>query len=123
MGDPHVVLELGHVLFGCRFFRKRPGQHELGFEYRSGPLNEAVEGGHHPLNGRMLDAALDGPHAAAGVALVPGAIELLGDGPELHDQIPRQVLGRHLATLFSPETDQGRFIVAHDDPGIRTAYE
>ena len=33
--DPHVVLQLRHVFFGRRFFRKRPGQHELGFEHRA----------------------------------------------------------------------------------------
>src|SRR5215813_4963455 len=31
--DPHIVLELWHVFFGCEDLRKRPGQHELGFEY------------------------------------------------------------------------------------------
>src|SRR5262245_951326 len=33
MGDPHVVLDLGHILLGCGLFRKRPRQHELRFEY------------------------------------------------------------------------------------------
>jgi hypothetical protein len=32
-GHPHVVLELGHVLFGGRLFRERPGQHELRLEH------------------------------------------------------------------------------------------
>jgi hypothetical protein len=33
----------------------------------------------------MLDLALDVGNAPAAVALVPGAIEFLGGGPELHD--------------------------------------
>src|SRR5437899_8068503 len=41
MGDPHVVLELGHILFAGRFLGKRPGQHEFGFEYGSGFLYDA----------------------------------------------------------------------------------
>ena len=34
MGDPHVMLQLGHVFFGGRFLRERPGQHELALKYR-----------------------------------------------------------------------------------------
>src|SRR5262245_14612000 len=56
---PHVVLELGHVLFGGGFLGERPGQHELRFKDRSRRLHGAVEGCHHPGNGRMLDLALD----------------------------------------------------------------
>jgi hypothetical protein len=52
---------------------------------------------------RMLDAAMDSPHAAAGVALVPGAIELLSDGPELHASTscsrPRKSSGAALKCL------------------------
>src|SRR2546430_9554480 len=32
VGDPHVMLELGHVLFRRRLLRERPGQHEFGFD-------------------------------------------------------------------------------------------
>jgi hypothetical protein len=28
--DPHIVLQLGRILFGSRLFRERPRQHELG---------------------------------------------------------------------------------------------
>ena len=34
VGDPHVVLELRHVLFGGGFFGEGPRQHELGLEHR-----------------------------------------------------------------------------------------
>jgi hypothetical protein len=46
--DHHVVLELGHVLFGGRRFRKRPGEHEFGFEHRAGFFDQPVERGDHP---------------------------------------------------------------------------
>ena len=45
VGHPHVVLQLGHVLFGRRIFGERPGQHELGLEHGVGVLDHAVEGG------------------------------------------------------------------------------
>ena len=40
----------------------------------------------------MPDAALDVPDAAAGITLVPGSIELLGDSPELHEAIAGKVV-------------------------------
>src|SRR5215469_18612944 len=78
VGDPHVVLELRHTLFGGCFFREGPRQHELGLEHGFCALHDAVEGGHHPRNCRMPDAALHVADPLAGVALIPGAIELLG---------------------------------------------
>jgi len=41
--DPHVVLELGHVLGDGTFLGERPGQHELGFEHRPGCFDDTVE--------------------------------------------------------------------------------
>ena len=61
--------------------------------------------------------------APAGIALVPGAVELLGGGPELHDEVAGQVLRLGLAPLLAPKADQGGFIAAHDDPGVRAADE
>ena len=87
VGDPHVVLELGHILFGRRRLGERPGQHELGLEHGVDALHDAIEGGRHPSNGRVLDPALDVDDAAAGIALVPGAIEVLSGGPKLHDEV------------------------------------
>src|SRR5262249_51083135 len=77
MGDPHVVPELGHVLFGGCLFGDRPRQHELGLEHRLDSHN-VIEGCRHPRNGRMLDPALDVPNPPASIALVRGAVELLG---------------------------------------------
>jgi hypothetical protein len=50
----------------------------------------------------MLHAALDIGDTPAGIALVPGTIELLGGGPKLHDQVARQVLRLGLATFLPP---------------------
>src|SRR5262245_15767158 len=74
MGDPHVVLDLRHILFCRGLFGERPRQHELGLEYCPGLLYDAVESRCHPRNGRMLDVALDIGNTPAGVALVPGRL-------------------------------------------------
>ena len=123
MRDPHVVLELGHILFGGCYFREGPWQHELGLEHRLRALHDAVEGGSHPRDGRMLDLALDVGNALARIALVPEPVELLGGGPKLHDEVAGQVLWRGLAPFLPPKADQRRFVTAHDDPGVRTADE
>ena len=59
----------------------------------------------------------------AGIALVPGAVEVLGRRPELHDEVAGQVLRLGLAPFLAPEADEGRFIAAHDDPGVRAAEQ
>ena len=59
----------------------------------------------------------------AGIALVPAPVELLGRGPELDDEVAGQVLRLDLAALLPPEAEQGGFVVAHDDPGVRAADE
>jgi len=41
----------------------------------------------------------------------------------LHDEIAGEVLRVRLASFFSPQTDQGRLIAAHDDAGVRAADE
>ena len=53
----------------------------------------------------MPHLALDIRDAAAAVALVPGAVELLGGGPELDNKVGRQVLSLGLAPFLLPETD------------------
>jgi hypothetical protein len=67
------------------------------------------------------DPALDVPHPPAGIALVPGPVEVLGGRPQLHDEVAREVLGFDFAPLLLPEPDQGGVVVAHDDPGVRAA--
>jgi hypothetical protein len=66
----------------------------------------------------MLHAALDPSDLATRIALVPNPVELLGGGPQLHDQIARQVLGLAFTAFFAPEAQQRSFVAAHDDPGI-----
>ena len=43
--------------------------------------------------------------------------------PELDDEVAGEVLRLDLAALFPPEAEQGAFVVAHDDPGVRAADE
>jgi hypothetical protein len=69
VGHPHVVLELGHVLFGRPLLRERPRQHELGLVDRPGPRHDAIEGGRHPADDRVLDPALDVLDGVAGVGV------------------------------------------------------
>ncbi len=71
----------------------------------------------------MFDVALDVVDLPAGSALVPEPVEVLGDRPELHDQIAGQIFAPDFPSLFTPEANEGRFITAHDDPGIRTSEE
>jgi hypothetical protein len=108
------------VLLGRRSFRARPWQHELGFVNRPGPGNDAIKGCRSEGDDRVPDPALDVGDRLAGVAFVPGPVEVLG---ELDDEVAREVLGPDLATLFLPETGQGFFLLAHDDAGVGAADE
>src|SRR5262245_34237341 len=123
MSDPHVVLELGHVLFGRRLLGERPGQHELGLEHRLGALDDSVQGGGHPRDRRMPDVALDVSDPPAVVALIPGSIELFRNLPQLHDEVAGQVLRLGLTPFFAPEAHESRFVAAHKDPSVGAAYE
>ena len=107
----------------ARLFGERPWQHEFGLEHGFGALHDAVEGCRHPRDRRVLDPALHIAHPPAGVALIPGAVEILSRCPELHNEIAGQILGLGLAPFLAPEADQGGFIAAHDDPGVRAADE
>jgi hypothetical protein len=66
----------------------------------------------------MPDPALHVSDLPAGVAFVPGTVELLSGPAELHDEVPREVLRLGLAPFFAPQAHQGGLIVAHDDPGV-----
>ena len=121
--DPHVVLQLGHVLFRRRFFRKGPRQHEFGLEHSAGALNPAIQGCRHPALHGMDNPPLHVGNDLAGIALIPAPIELLGDRAKLNDQVAGQVLGLDFAALFPPEAEQGGLVLAHDDPGVRAANE
>ena len=57
-----------------------------------------------------------------GIAFVPMAVEGLGGYAELDDEVAREVLGLGFAALLPPQAEEGALFIAHDDPGIRTAY-
>ena len=71
----------------------------------------------------MPDAALDIGEDLAGIALVPAPVEVLGDDPELDDEVAGKVLRLDLAALLPPQPHQGGLVIAHDDPGVRAADE
>jgi hypothetical protein len=87
------------MLFDGRLFREGPRQHELGFEDGVGAIDDPIHRGRHPPDDGMMEAALDVSDALAGVALVPGPIERLGDDADLDDQIAREVLRLNFAPL------------------------
>ncbi len=123
IGDPHVVLQLGHVFFG------RPSS-----ENDHGSMNLASNTA--PVASTMPSrvAAIQRTTGCftrrwtrgedlAGVALEPVAIEGFGHDPELDDEVAGEVLRFDLAALFPPQAQQGGLVVAHDDPGVRAADE
>ena len=97
------------------------GSMNLASNTASLPCNPAIEGGRHPAQHWMPDLPLDIGNHLAGIGLIPAPIEVLGHHPELDDEVAGQVLWLDLAALFPPEPEQGAFIVAHDDPGVRAA--
>src|SRR5262245_59836564 len=105
MGNPHVVLDLGHVLFGGRLLGERPRENELSLDHGFRTVHDAVQGGGHPWNRRMPHVALYVPNLAASITLEPEAIELLRGPSELHDEVVREVLRLGLAPFLAPQAD------------------
>ena len=70
-----------------------------------------------------LTLRLDRGDGMPGVALVPDPVEVLGDHPELDDEVCREVLRPDLAPLLLPQPDQGLLVLPHDDPGVGAADE
>ena len=101
VGDPHVVLQLGHMLFGRPLFGERPRQHELGLKNRSSGLDDAVQGGGHPAHHWVMHAALNPRESLSGIAFVPKAVEGLGGEAKLDDKVARKVLRLDLRLRFS----------------------
>src|SRR5262249_50921141 len=121
IGDPHVVLELGHVLLRRRLLRERPRQHEFGFEYGAGAFDDAVQRGSHPADHRMAHPALDIFDHLPGRPLVPLSVQVFSREPQLDDEIAGEVLRLGLAPFFAPEAEQSGLIAAHDDPDVRAS--
>jgi hypothetical protein len=71
----------------------------------------------------MLDPALHVLDGVPGIAFVPLAIEVLGHDPELDDEVSGEVFRLGLPPFFLPQADQGFFVLAHDDAGVRAADE
>ena len=71
----------------------------------------------------MVDTFLNIRDDLPGICLIPATIEVLGDNPELNNEIAGQVLWLNLAALFPPKPQQGCLVIAHDDPSVRTADE
>jgi hypothetical protein len=57
------------------------------------------------------------------VLLEPMSVQRLGRAAELDQEVAGQVLGLDLASFLPPELEQGRLVVSHDDPGVRTPYK
>src|ERR1700691_2714658 len=115
------MLQLRHVFRGGRLLRKIPRQHELRLENGAAGLNAPVWRGGQPADGRMADVLLDIDNELTGIGLVPAAVKVFGDDPELDDEIAREVFRLYFAALLAPQPQQRILVVAHDDPGIRTA--
>jgi hypothetical protein len=77
-------------------------QHELGLVDRPGPRHDAIEGGRHKPDDRVLDPALDVLDGISGIAFVPLAIEVLGHQTELDDEVRGEVLRPDLAAFLLP---------------------
>ncbi len=81
-------------------------------------LDPTIEGRRHPVKGGMAGPLLDMCDDPRGLSLIPAPIQLLGGKAELHNQVPGQVLRLDFTAFFPPQSDQGGFIAAHDDPGV-----
>ena len=71
----------------------------------------------------MPDLPLHISEDLSGIGLIPAPVQVLSRNTKLDDEIARQVFWLDLAPFFLPEPEQGGFIVAHDDPGVRAADE
>src|SRR3982074_2825624 len=73
-----------------------------------------------PANAAPIQGMAAGLHildAPAGIALVPGAVEVLGGRPELHDEMAGEILPLGFAALLAPQANERRLVASHDDPG------
>jgi hypothetical protein len=50
-------------------------------------------------------------------------LEVFGRKAELDDEVVRKVFRLDLAPFFPPQAEEGAFVMAHDDPGVRPADE
>jgi hypothetical protein len=71
----------------------------------------------------VLDPALNIDEDLPRISLIPAPVQVLGRNTKLDYEIARKILRVDFAPLLPPQPDEGRFIIAHNDAGIRTAYE
>ena len=72
---------------------------------------------------RVVNSSLHVLDGTAAVMFIPAAIEVLGYGPELDNQIVREILGINLPPLLAPKANQSNIVLAHYDSSVRAAYE
>jgi hypothetical protein len=71
----------------------------------------------------MAGPLLDVRDNAPSIGLVPASVKALSGESELDNEIAGQVLRLNLASLFSPQPQQGGLVSSHDGSGIRTTDE
>ena len=71
----------------------------------------------------MSNLPLDVRDGLTRIDLVPPSVQLLRSQAELNNEVPRQVLPLDLAAFFTPKSDKGNLIMAHDNSGIRATDE
>ena len=49
-----------------------------------------------------------------GIGLVPAAVQLLGNGAELDNEVAGEILRLGLAAFLAPKPEQRRLVVAHE---------
>ena len=79
-------------------------QHELGLEHRPGRLHHAVEGRGHPSQHGVSDMTLDVHDRLASIALEPAAVEVLGDRPELDEEVGPNTISARMLPRFSRQS-------------------
>jgi hypothetical protein len=71
----------------------------------------------------MPDVALDIRKHLAGIVLILASVQVLGRNAKLDDEIAGKVFGLDFAAFFPPEPEKGGFVIAHNDPGVRSPDE
>jgi hypothetical protein len=107
--QPHVMLQLRRVLLGRRLFRERLGQHEFGLERGVAGLDTPVEGGPHPAD--------RGGQPFPWVSMM--ARPVLASHRRRFSSSVATILRLSLAALLPPQPQQGRLVVARNDPAGR----
>ena len=67
--------------------------------------------------------ALDVDDRLASVALEPAPVEVLGDRPELDEEVVGEIFRLDLTALLAPEVEKGSLVISHNDAGVRAANE